>query len=124
MALAENIMLAGLGMVVVAFLLFVWTALKTAKQRAEWYRQLPEEYPGTMLDVCMLVLWGGLLLSQISNILYHAEPGGIYRVVPLTWVASAAVVFNFGLHVGRLMMRLETRRHKTKREEQAREARA
>lgn len=123
MTLAEDIMMAGLGMVVVAFALFVGAALKTAKQRAEWYRQLPEEYPGLMLDVCMLVLWGGMLLSQISNILYHAESGGIYRVVPLTWVASAAAVFICGAYAGRLMMRLEMRRYKAKREEQAREAR-
>lgn len=123
MALAEDLMMAGLGLTLVALALFVWAAVKTAKQRAEWYHQLPEEYPGSMVDVSMLVLWGGLLLSQISNILYHAEPGGIYRVVPLTWVAFAAVVFNFGLLIGRLMMRLEVRAHKAKREEKAREAR-
>ena len=122
MRLEESVATAGLGLAVLALVLLVWTALKTAKQHAEWYRQLPEQYPGTMVDVCMLVLWAGILMTQISSILLHAEPGGTYRVVPLMWVGTAAAVFILGLYGGRLMMRLEMRAYRAKREEQAREA--
>ena len=123
MTLEEGMATAGLGLAVVAFVLLARAVRKTAEQRAAHYRQLPEEYPGMTGDVYALLIWSGMLLLQISNILNHAEPGGFYRVVPLMWVGTAAVVFSCGLHAGRLMMRLEMRAHKAKRDEQAREAR-
>lgn len=123
MTLAEDIMMAGIGLMLAAGALLIPVALSAAKHRAEHYRQLPEEYPGLMGDVYLALVWGGMLILQISNILLHAEPGGIYRVVPLTWVGTAAAVFICGLYGGRLMMRLEMRAYRAKREEQAREAR-
>lgn len=123
MTLTEDIMIAGIGLMVVASALLVPVGLKAAKRRAEHYRQLPKEYPGLTGDVYLLLVWSGMLIVQISNILLHAEPGGIYRVVPLMWVGTAAAVFICGLYSGRLMMRLEMRAYKARREEQSREAR-
>ena len=122
MAFAEDLMFAGLGVMVVAVVLFVFGALKAARKRAEHHRNLPEEYPGQMLDAYMLLIWSGLLLSQISNILFHEEPGGIYRVIPLMWIGTGADVAIVGVYIGRLMMRWEMRLYKRKRDEQMREA--
>jgi uncharacterized membrane-anchored protein YhcB (DUF1043 family) len=115
---------AGLCLTVVAGAFIVRAGLKAAKQRAEQYRQLPEVYPGMMVDAYMVLLWSGTLMTQVSNILLHVESGGIYRVVPLMWIGTASVLFMCGLFAGRLLMRLEMRAYKAKREEQAREARA
>lgn len=123
MMLAQDLLIAGVCLVVVAAALAIPAGLRAAKQRAEHYRQLPEEYPGLMGDVFGALIWSGMLMIELSSILLHAEPGGIYRVVPLMWVGTAAAVFICGLFAGRLMMRWEMRAYKAKREEQAREAR-
>lgn len=123
MTLTEDITMAGIGMMVVAIALVIRAGLRAAKQRTQSNRQLPEEYPGLTSDAYMILFWSGMLLMQISNILLHAEPGGTYRVVPLMWVGTAAILLVFGLYAGRLMMRLEMRAYQAKREVQTREAR-
>jgi hypothetical protein len=120
MSLVQGVLIAGVCLTVVAGALLIPAGLKAAKQRREHYRQLPEEYPGLTGEVYMALVWSGLLMVQISNILLHAEPGGNYRVVPLMWVGTAAAVFICGLYVGRFMIRLEMRAYRAKREEQAR----
>lgn len=76
-----------------------------------------------IFDVYLALVWSGILMVQLSNILHQAESGGSFRVTPLMGIGTAAVVFICGAYAGRLMMRLEMRRYNSKRDEQAREAR-
>lgn len=102
-------MIAGLAALVVGILL---TA--TVKARAGDLAGPP----GGILDLFMIFVWGGMALMQAANIILHKQSHELYKVSALTWAGSAAVLFMCGGFVGRLLLRLELRRYRQKREDQ------
>jgi hypothetical protein len=106
----DAIMIAGLGTIPVGFLLAWWLKAKGAGDDLGGL--------GLPVDVCMLFVWGGMLLIQAANILLHKQTGSLYNVSALTWAASSAVLFVCGCFAGRLFLRLEFHRYRQKRDAQ------
>jgi len=109
--LVDTMMTAGLCLIVGAAVFLVAAGLKAGRTSN---RGSTGDSPRGRLDLFMFVFWCGMLLVQVSSILFHALPGGIYQLSPLTLAATGGVVFVCGVFTGRLLLRREMRLQKGK----------
>lgn len=119
MDLANLLLDAGLVVAVVAALIAgraIWTALRASGQEL----LLAKRNNGLRLDLYLGLVWSGMLLVQAGNILLHRDADGFRHISSLTLVATAATVFVCGAFAGRLLLRLEMRRHRAAQEDQSR----
>ena len=117
MNLLDDVMLAGIGLMLVACAFLIAAQLRDRQAghgpvaaNARRARRL-ESYLG--------IVWSGFLLVQISNILHHIEPDGTMKLSWLSLTSFASVVFICGAFAGRLLLRREMRLDKERREYQA-----
>lgn len=105
MRLVETMMTVGLCMIIGAAA-FILAAGIRARLAGE---PLKEESPGQRLDAYMLLVWSGMLLVQVSNILLHWDTGSLSHVSTIGWASTAADFFICGCFAGRLLLRREMR---------------
>jgi hypothetical protein len=122
MVFVDAMMIGGICVMVGACAFLLGTALRALRRGGGQDLRLMDDHPGARLDLYMAFVWGGMLVVQISNILFHKQPGGAYNLSSLTLAATAGDVFACGVFAGRLLLRREMRWYKEKREEQSRAA--
>lgn len=107
-----NVLLdAGLCVMVVCVLILgraLWTGLRASGQEL----LLRRRDNGLRLDLYLGLVWSGMLLVQVGNILLHTDSGGLHNVSSLALLGTASTIFVCGACAGRLLLRLEMRRHK------------
>jgi hypothetical protein len=118
MAFVQAMMTAGLCVLVGAAGFVLVTAVKRVRQPGGL--RLTDDQRRVRLDWLMAVIWSGMLLVQIGNVILHQDPGGTYHLTSLTLVATGGEIFVCGVFAGRLLLRQELRRLKEKDEAQNR----
>lgn len=113
----DTMMSAGLGVMVLGSIFIGVLLVRRARGQIPTF-----DNPGWRLDATVCLVWGGMLLVQLSNILMHKESGTIYNVSTLGWWGTAGYIFILGVFAGRLLLRREMQLYKAKQDEQMRAA--
>jgi hypothetical protein len=115
----EAMMIAGLCLIVAAAAVLVVTWAKTVRHAGEPAFRLGDAQRALRLDLYMAVVWTGMLLVQLSNVLLHVQTGSTHNISRLSWIALAGALFVCGAFTGRLLLRLEMRRSNAMHDEPA-----
>jgi len=103
---------AGLCILVGACAFLVVTWLKAVRRGSDYRR--PEN--SLRLDLFMAIVWSGMVLVQLANVLFHREPNGTFALSSLALAAAGSQLLVCGIFAGRLLLRWELRVMKAKSE--------
>jgi hypothetical protein len=113
----ETLMVAGICVMIGGCAFLLATVLRATKSAGSDFRPM-DYHPGGRLDLCMGLVWSGMLLMLASNVFLHSGPGRTYNLSGLTLAATAGNIFVCGIFAGRLLLRREMRRHEERGEAQ------
>jgi hypothetical protein len=115
MDMLDAVMIAGICIAVGAGVFLLSTQWQIAKRAGGQDVHLDSTRRGERLDLYMGVVWSGLLLVQVTNVLHHMQHDGTLRLSLLSLAAAAGAVFVCGAFAGRLLLRREMRLGEEKR---------
>jgi hypothetical protein len=112
---SELFTVTGLCVILGATAFVVWAGFNPAA-RQDPRAMHDDTRVGERLDRFMATLWGGSLLLQLGSILRHVSSTDTFNMSWLSLAGFASVIFMCGGFACRLLLRVELRRYREKRE--------